>query len=290
MRVLVLGARGMLGSDLVMALRKRGHGVTSFTKDDLDLTDDKQIYGCQAFLSHDFVVNCAAYTAVDLAETHVAEAEVINCFAPLAISAMIADSATRLVQISTDFVFDGRKGKPYIESDPTSPIGRYGSSKRDGEEFVMNTAPDSLVVRTSWLYGPNGKSFPKTMIRAWEDGKNLRVVGDQRGNPTYTGDLSKSLVEMMESDILPGIYHATGPDTMAWNEFAKLAIEHWRLPEDNRPIAITPIRTEDWPTPAKRPAFSALSNQKLHNAGITPMRPTTEALREFAFRRRNLES
>lgn len=280
----------MLGSDVVTAIRKRGWGVTAFSSSDLDLTDDRAIYNCEALVSHDVVVNCAAYTAVDAAESDDHNADLLNAYAPLALASALSISTTRLVHISTDFVFDGLKGSAYVESDETSPLGVYGRSKRDGEEYVLHADPRAMVVRTSWLYGPNGKSFPKTLINAWEAGKTLRVVGDQLGNPTYTADLARVILDMIAANLDGGIYHAAGPETMSWRELADRAITQWRLPGDMRPIEVAGIRTDEWPTPAKRPVNSALSFETLELLGVSPMRSVDESLREFAFRLRNLES
>ncbi len=142
-----------------------------------------------------------------------------------------------------------------------------------------------MIVRTSWLYGPNGQSFPRTMIRAWEAGKSLRVVSDQVGCPTYTGDLARVVVDMVERNAYPGIYHACGPTESNWHVFAVAAITAWRDQKaDSRPIDIEPIPTEAYPTPARRPKYSVLSTKNIEALGINPMRPLNEALRDFVKR------
>src|SRR5205807_3030147 len=185
-----------------------------------------------------------------------------------------------------DFAFDGLANQPYLENQPTNPQGAYARSKVQGEEAVLAAHANAIIARTAWLYGPNGNSFPKTIIRAWLAGKNLRVVSDQTGSPTYTADLARVLVELIEKDAQRGIYHTAGPDAMNWHELAMLALTAHRdeVLHEDRPILVEPIRTEDWPTPAKRPKYSVLSFEKTASLGIKPMRGTREALREFVVR------
>jgi dTDP-4-dehydrorhamnose reductase len=188
----------------------------------------------------------------------------------------------KLLHVSTDFVFDGTSRHPYDPDDPTHPIGVYGLTKRDGEEAVRAALPIALIVRTSWLFGPNGPSFPRTMIRAHEAGRALRVVDDQIGCPTYTADLAKVLTDLMEKDPFPGIYHAVGPEAMSWHRFALMTLEAWT----GGTVPIEAIPTEAYPTPAKRPAYSVLDTEKTLNVGVTKMQPLRRALDDFCRRLR----
>ncbi|MBN9501646.1 MAG: dTDP-4-dehydrorhamnose reductase [Armatimonadetes bacterium 55-13] len=282
MKVLVLGASGMLGTDLVQELKASGHEVLTPTSKELDIVDPGSVAQMADMSGLDWAINCAAYTAVDKAEEEVQPATELNALAPGYLARVCAMSSINFAHISTDFVFDGEATEPYSEDAPTHPQSVYGRTKREGEEAVIAANPMSLVFRTAWLYGAQGKSFPRTLINAWLAGKNLRVVADQVGSPTCTIDLAKSIRLSIEKDIFPGIYHATGPDQMSWYAFAHLAIEVYREYKGmDKSIEMEPIRTQDWPTPAKRPKFSVLSNQKLQQAGVPSMRPTAACLAEF---------
>jgi len=280
----------MLGTDLVAGAQARGHETLAPPlPEDLDITDPTAMarLGSGEFGQFDWVINCAAYTAVDKAETEVREATEINAIGPGYLAEAVKGIGGKLLHIGTDFVFDGTASDPYPEDAPTNPLGVYGRTKRDGEEAVLQANPNALVVRTAWLYGPNGNSFPRTMIRAFLAGKRLRVVADQTGCPTYTADLSRVLVDLVEKNAFPGIYHAVGPEAMTWHEFAARAIQAWQnlnaATPQGSPV-IEPIPTEDWPTPAVRPKYSVLGMVKLDQLGIAPMRPVDEALTEFCGR------
>ncbi|HEY0867413.1 MAG TPA: dTDP-4-dehydrorhamnose reductase [Fimbriimonas sp.] len=285
MRVLVTGALGMLGSDLVGELGSRGFEVVATDLPELDITDPVSVgsIASQRFGQIEWVVNCAAYTAVDKAESDVQRATEINAFGPGYLARAAGLAGAKMVHLSTDFVFDGNASTPYREDDPTNPLGVYGDTKLAGEKSALGANPQTIVVRTSWLYGPNGPSFPRTMIQAHEAGKPLRVVADQFGNPTYTADLSRVLVDLIERNAFPGVYHASGPETMSWRDLAGIAIETW----SGRPASVEPIATSDWPTPAQRPAYSALSFDKVASLRIEPMRPVREAMADFCRRLRD---
>lgn len=282
MRILVVGGTGMLGSDLVPELRSRDHEVIAPSSNEFDITDPESIarlpFG--EFGQVDWCINCAAYTAVDKAETEVREATELNTLAPGYLARACLGSGCRLVHVSTDFVFDGEASEPYDEDAPTNPLGVYGRTKRDGENAVLETHQNAVVVRTSWLYGPNGNSFPRTMIKAHGAGKQLRVVADQTGCPTYTLDLARTIADLIEKTPFPGIYHACSPDPMTWHGFAELTLATCT----GAPVHIEPIRSSDWPMPAKRPKYSVLSTAKLQALGISPMSSTHESLSDFCQR------
>lgn len=282
MKVLVVGGSGMLGQDVVSQLVSSGHEVVMPASADLNLTDPESVAKVTEMEGLTWCINCAAYTAVDKAESEEQFAAELNALGPGYLARVCAMKGIKFVHVSTDFVFDGLATEPYREEDRTNPLGVYGRTKLAGEEAVQAALPMALIFRTAWLYGPNGKSFPKTMIGAWEAGKDLKVVADQVGSPTYTPDLARTIVDAIEKDIFPGTYHATGPDSMSWRDFAAMAITaHRDHIGSDRAVEIAPIRTEDWPTPATRPKYSVLSNAKLRASGIAPMRPTIEALADF---------
>jgi len=288
MKTLVLGHKGMLGSDLVAELERRGHSVVGLDLPEFDISDP--MAGAKLAAGRygrvEWLLNCAAYTAVDRAETESDEAMKANALGPGYVARACAINGSRMLHVSTDFVFDGTKESPYDESDQPNPLGAYGHSKLEGEKAVRTAGCEALVVRTAWLFGPNGQSFPRTMIRAWRAGKSLRVVADQQGSPTYTADLARVLVDLVERSPDPGLYHAAGPEAMSWHAFALRALESYREATSgkNEPIAIEPIATEDWPTPARRPRNSVLSFAKVAALGIEPMRPLAAALEEFSKR------
>lgn len=287
-RVLVVGGSGMLGSDAVADFKKRGWEVQAPNPDELDLTKahDIEKVRIRDYGNLDWIVNCAAYTAVDKAEEEFFQANAVNGVGPGALAVVCEKNDWRFLHISTDFVFDGRSDKPYTEQYATSPICKYGVTKLMGERNALMMHPRSVIARTAWLYGPNGKSFPRTIIKAWMDGKDLKVVGDQTGSPTYTADLARVMGDLIQNDVEGGVYHAAGPDAMTWLEFANHALEIYRdsVLGELRPIDIEPVTTADWPTPAKRPQFSVLNCDKLLAQGIPPMRSTPSALLDFCKR------
>lgn len=284
MRLLVVGGHGMLGTDLVRLLQERGHEVTAPSIEELDITEPMSIARIidKSLGEFDWCINCAAYTAVDKAETEVREATEINTIGASYLALSCAEVGIPLIHVSTDFVFDGKATEPYTEDAKPNPLGVYGRTKYEGESAVRANHGNARIVRTAWLYGIHGASFPRTMIKADAVGKSLRVVADQTGSPTSTVDLAKVLVAIAEQNVPPGIYHAAGPESMTWHEFATRAINAYRRLKGNQdPVQIEPIKTEDWPTPAPRPKYSVLATPKLDALNLTPMRPVDESLREF---------
>jgi dTDP-4-dehydrorhamnose reductase len=266
----------MLGSDVLHEFRQRNHQVEAPSSSEVDLTDPTSIAEI-APKQFDWVVNCAAYTAVDKAESEPDDAAMLNTLGPRYLALTCALAGFRLLHISTDFVFDGATDRPYREDDPTHPLQVYGLTKRDGEEAVLGAMPNALILRTSWLYGPKGRSFPRTMIEAYRAEKRLRVVADQVGSPTYTPELAQVIGELMELNRIGGIYHACGPDAMSWHAFASLTLQTLT----GKPVEVEPIRTDEWPTPAIRPRYSVLSCAKLQALGVAPMQTTAAALTRF---------
>jgi dTDP-4-dehydrorhamnose reductase len=268
----------LLGTEVVAELEARGHDVVALSRAEFDVSEPEHAarLAAEEFGKPDWIVNCAAYTAVDKAESEEHLATDINGLGVGYLARGASSLNARILHISTDFVFDGTSTIPYTEEDKVNPLGAYGRSKLMGERALEGNHR-AVVVRTSWLFGPNGACFPRTMLNAHRKGKNLRVVTDQRGNPTYTPHLAKVLAGIVEKDPFPGLYHAAGPETVSWYEFAKRTLEECT----GDPVSIEAIKTEDWPTPAKRPPFSALDSCKLAKEGIGPMPPLSEAIKEF---------
>lgn len=289
MKILVTGARGMLGTNLCAEAIRRGHEVVATDLPEFDIADPAVLEGLAsgALGRFDWCVNAAAYTAVDRAESEEAAAWRANVDGPGLLAAACRAAGCRILHVSTDFVFDGSAREPIREDAPTSPLGVYGRTKLEGEERVFAAMPEAIVARTAWLYGPNGPSFPRTLIRAWLAEKPLRVVADQTGSPTYTADLARVLVELAERGAPGGVYHTAGPDAVTWRDLAEAAIQAYRdhvLGDPGRAVDVAPIRTEEWPTPARRPAYSVLSFAKTEALGIPPMRRLGEALADFVAR------
>ncbi len=287
-RLLVIGGSGMLGQDVCRAAETLGWTVAAPPRSELDLLNADQLryWELDERKAFDFCVNCAAYTQVDKAEEESWEAMRQNGVAPGMLADLCRRRGWRLAHISTDFVFDGEATEPYPPTALPRPLGKYGSTKLIGEQNVAKENPNALIVRTAWLFGAGGGSFPKTMIRAWLAGKDLKVVADQTGSPTSTAALARSLLAMVAANAPAGIHHLAGPEAMTWHELASRAIAAYReahsldlpLPE------ISPIATSDWPTPARRPAYSVLDSSGAHAAGAAPFPPLAEELRDFALR------
>jgi dTDP-4-dehydrorhamnose reductase len=190
-----------------------------------------------------------------------------------------------MLHVGTDYVFDGDKGEPYEEGDRTNPMNAYGRSKLAGEIGVLQANPEAVIVRTSWLYGPSGTSFPRSIIRTWLEGTPLRVAVDQVGTPTYTGAFARVLRDVMTADLPGGVYHGAGPEVLSRREWARQSLEAFREVHGiEREIEIGEAKAADFPMPALRPAYSALSSKKLVEHGIAPMPPASESLREFCRR------
>jgi dTDP-4-dehydrorhamnose reductase len=263
-RWLVVGAAGMLGQDMVAAATAAGHQVTGFGRKDLDITSASAVR--DAVAGHDVVVNCAAWTAVDDAETHEAEAFVINATGAANLARAAAASGARLVQVSTDYVFDGGATRPYPEDAPVAPRSAYGRTKAAGEWAVRAEALDAVVVRTAWLYGAGGRCFPRTIARAAGQRDRLSVVDDQTGQPTWTADLADLIVRLVAARVPGGIYHGTSSGQVTWCGFAREVVAATGL--------VTPVDTTTsaaYQLPAPRPAYSVLGHDRLREVGVEPI-------------------
>ncbi len=254
MRVLITGAAGMLGRQVTEEYNKRGATVYPFTRNDLDITDYSAI--TKAFKNNkpEIVVNCAAYTNVDGAETEKEAAYLVNGLAPRLLSLACRNSNASLVHISTDYIFNGHSNKPYLISDIPDPVNTYGTSKLMGEQGIRESGCSYYIIRTSWLFGPNGKNFVDTILKLAREKDSLQVVNDQHGSPTYTPDLARAIADLAGTSIY-GTYHYTNSSITTWYGFAKIILQISGLK-----TRIEPCSTEHFPRPARRPANSALDH------------------------------
>jgi dTDP-4-dehydrorhamnose reductase len=256
MRVLITGAAGMLGTDVQAAARD--HDVVALSRTELDISDREQVTAAVADARPDAIINCAAYTNVDGAEADPDAAGAVNATGPGLLAEAAAAAGAWLVHVSTDYVFDGTKTTPYLESDPTGPRSVYGSTKLLGERAVAIAAPGRhTVVRTSWLFGTTGSCFPATMLRLAAERDTLTVVDDQLGCPTFTGHLAPALVELATAQELPGVLHLAAAGECSWYEFA---VEIMRATDTN--VDVQPCSTDQFPRPASRPAYSVLRSER----------------------------
>lgn len=261
MKILVTGANGQLGRELRNILESEIPGQSIYTDvSELDLTDSKAVdlFFKQNEISH--VVNCAAYTAVDRAEEEKLECASININAVKNL-AIAADSiGAKIIHISTDYVFDGTAHRPYKESDKVNPISEYGTTKRKGETALLALAPESIIIRTSWLYSPHGNNFVKTMMRLGEERPEIKVVCDQIGSPTYALDLAKAIYNVLTShQWVEGIFHYSNEGVCSWYDFTKAIHRVAGIKGCN----VCPIPTEEYPTAATRPFFSVLDKSRI---------------------------
>ena len=250
---LVTGCNGQLGTALQSLLKDK---ATYIDRSELDLTDEQAVKSYLEKNNFEFIINCAAYTAVDKAEQEYENAEKVNTFAPL----YLAKYGKRLIHISTDYVFDGTNHKPYTEEDQPNPVSVYGKTKHQGEINVIENAETAIIIRTAWLYSPHGGNFVKTMRKLGAERESLNVVFDQIGTPTNAYDLAEAIVAILPQ-IKKGekeIYHFTDEGVCSWYDFAKEIMEQSALS-----CQVYPIESKDYPTPAKRPHYSVLNKAKI---------------------------
>ncbi|MFG1618158.1 dTDP-4-dehydrorhamnose reductase [Nonomuraea wenchangensis] len=256
MRWLITGAGGMLAGDVLDRLTRTGEPVLALGRAELDVRDRRAVREFVAAYRPGAVINCAGWTAVDDAEKHEAEALAVNGHAVRWLAEACEGAGARLLQVSTDYVFDGAAAGPYGEDDPTGPLNAYGRTKLVGELAALDHG--QYVVRTAWLYGARGTNFVRTMIRLAGERPSVDVVDDQRGQPTWAADLAGSLVGLARADLPPGVYHATSAGETSWHGFAR---EIFALLGAD-PERVRPVPTGDFPRPARRPANSVLACRK----------------------------
>ena len=283
----LIGNKGMLGNDVEKLLKERG--LTYWASDkEVDISDYKALEKFGKDKKIKWVINCAGYTKVDKAEEEIDEAFRINKDGVRNIALFSAKRQIRLIHISTDYVFDGRQEEgvvAYSEDDKTNPINIYGRSKLAGEEEIKKILEKYFIIRTSWLYGLQGNNFIYTMLRLFKERNLVKVVDDQWGSPTYTVDLAEAILKIIEDDSVNyGIYHFTNEGMTSWYEFARTIYKKAKrlgLLERNKKVEIQPIKTEDYPTAARRPGYSVLSKEKIKREFNLKIRDWNEALEDF---------
>jgi dTDP-4-dehydrorhamnose reductase len=285
MKLLITGARGQLGRGIIDASRPKDCQVQAPSEENLDITDPGKIDRVVTDLQPDLIINTAAYTQVDKAETQEALAFKINKTGCAHLARICAKKRIPLVHISTDYVFDGQKGAPYLETDPISPIGVYGRSKAEGEIEIRSILKEHIILRTSWLYGVHGRNFVKTMLRLATGQKEIRVVSDQYGSPTNATDLAQTILTLCDhlyskSKISWGTYHYCGAGIISWHTFAEKIMELTRLHRGMPTARVEPVTTAEYPTRAARPMYSALDCSRIQtHYGIAPQ-PWQKSLEE----------
>ena len=258
-KILITGAHGQLGSALSSLLQSTPYNVVCTDYDSLDITNSEAVESFIGEGKFDYIVNCAAYTQVDRAEEDADNADLLNHIAVANIANAALNCGGRVIHISTDYVFDGNHFVPYVESDEPAPRSVYGSTKLAGERDLFDIAPDSIVVRTAWLYSATGNNFVKTMLRLGKEKDSIRVVYDQIGSPTYAPDLASAILTIIESETWePGVYHFTNEGVISWYDFAKAI---FRISGVH--CEVSPILSSEYKTLAVRPHYSVLDKSKI---------------------------
>jgi dTDP-4-dehydrorhamnose reductase len=276
MKILVTGGRGMLGTDVCALFRQNGHEVVSCDTETFDITDPEATLKYLSGAGPEIVIHCAAFTNVDACETQQDKAFRVNTAGAGNVASACETVGARIIAVSTDYVFDGTRREPYTESDVPNPQCVYGASKFEGENLIREACASHQIVRTSWLYGVHGKSFPGIMIDAARAGKTLRVVTDQLGTPTYTVDLART-IDFLVQHAVHGTFHGVNSGICSWHDVAVETLNLAGLGD----VPVAKILSADWPTPVKRPAFSALISPRLAELGYPVPRPWREALADY---------
>ncbi|MCI7353646.1 MAG: dTDP-4-dehydrorhamnose reductase [[Actinobacillus] rossii] len=275
-KFLITGAKGQVGHCLTEQLMGKAE-ILAVDRDELDITDQSAVKKMVEFFKPDVIINAAAHTAVDRAETEVELSEMINVNGPRYLAEAANEIGAVILHISTDYVFDGTGTSEYSEEDKPNPQGVYGRTKLAGEFAVQAANPKHIILRTAWVFGEHGHNFVKTMLRLAKERESLGIVGDQFGGPTYAGDIAKALIEMANQILAGkenafGIYHFTGKPYVSWYEFAKAIFAEAEMQKilERQPL-VNCIATSDYPTPAKRPTNSRLNLGKIDRTfGIQP--------------------
>jgi dTDP-4-dehydrorhamnose reductase len=261
-KILVTGAGGQLGKELEMIVSSfPGFEFCFLTREQLSITDPEMVENYFHQERPDYCINCAAYTAVDKAESESSAAYEINAKGVEFLAKVCSNTGCRFIHISTDYVFNGLGTTPYLETDPVDPLGVYGASKRAGELLALESNPATIIIRTSWLYSSFGKNFVKTMIRVMKERESVSVVNDQLGSPTYCADLAEAIMLIISSGKWePGIYHFCNKGQVTWYDFA-VAIRDLT----GSSCKLVPITSSEYPTPARRPSYSVFDTTKISN-------------------------
>lgn len=285
--ILVTGANGQLGSELrALSASNPQHRFLFNDRDEVDITDARQVEQCFAEFKPDYCINCAAYTAVDKAETDQDVAYKINALAVKNLAEACTAAGTKFIHVSTDYVFDGKGTAPYKEDNPTNPVSVYGKTKLQGEQEALAAAPDAIIIRTSWVYSEHGHNFVKTMLRLMQSKPELGVVADQWGSPTYAADLAEAILHIVNSGTWqPGIYHFSNAGAITWHHFAQAIQE-----ASGFDCKVNAITTADYPTPAVRPGYSVMDTSKIEQVYGVQLKDWKESLHTCLFRIRQAET
>lgn len=277
--ILLTGANGQLGTAVKRVFLAAGQNLLSFDRDSLDITDKKAISLVFKEYRPEIVINCAAYNQVEQAEENIKEAYANNAFGPYWLARAAADFDAKMIHVSTDYVFAGGK-IGFVETDSPRPLNVYGASKLAGEQLVQIANQNSFIIRTSWLFGKNKdgneKNFVQTMLAKAKEEKQIRVVSDQIGSPTYAGDLAQKIYELLMSDAKPGVYHITNQGHCSWYELAKKIFELAQIE-----VTVLPIKTEQSGSKIIRPNNSVLENRKLSEINLPLLRAWQEGLEDY---------
>jgi dTDP-4-dehydrorhamnose reductase len=286
LKVFVTGHRGMLGQDLLPMLQRQGYDLHCIDLGDIDISREDDVHRAISFCMPNLVINCAAYTAVDKAEQERERAFAVNRDGAGFVANTCAKFEIPIIHVSTDYVFDGKSERPYLEDDPVHPLSTYGLSKWEGEKAIRSFNEQYIIIRTSWLFGAHGQNFVKTILRQAREKDELKIVDDQKGCPTWTGDLSEVLTHiaakiLQNNEEVPwGTYHFCGQRAVTWYEFATCIIEEGRKRKQLKTTRIIPIQTSDYPTAAKRPAWSVLDCSKIGSTFNIFPRPWLNGLKK----------
>ena len=272
--IILFGSNGQLGQAIERVAEERGIACVSFDRQSADVTEAGMVAGALARVTGGLVVNAAAYTAVDRAESEEQLAFKVNCDGARNIAEACSRLGLPLVHVSTDYVFDGTKSSAYLETDPVSPLSAYGRSKEAGERAVRDACAHAMIFRTAWVFGVEGANFVKTMLRLGRERETLRVVDDQHGCPTFADDLASAIIGAA-ARFQPGTYHVTGYGQTTWCGFAREIFRGQAKP------VVMPIRTADYPTPARRPANSVLDGAKARESLGIELPHWTDGLRRM---------
>lgn len=274
MKILITGSNGMLGHDLIEILKNK-HELILTTSKTLDITDKNDVIEFVENANPDIVINSAAYTDVDGCEDNPELAYSVNGEGVKNLALACKQVDCRLVHVSTDYIFNGENDRPWVEDDEIGPISVYGKSKLKGEEYIREILDKYFIVRTAWLYGINGRNFPKTMLELAQNHSEITVVYDEVGTPTYTFDLAQGIGQLIESDAY-GVYHLTNSGSCSWCEFARYIFDVAGVD-----VKVIPVTASEFGRAAPRPSYSVLENKKWIDNGFEPLRNYKEAIKEY---------
>lgn len=276
MKVLVTGVKGQLGYDVVRELQSRGHEAIGVDIEEMDITDETAVSRVMEETAPEAVIHCSAFTAVDRAEEEQELCYKVNVQGTENIAKMCQKLGCKMLYLSTDYIFSGEGQRPWEPEDTPSPLNSYGQSKYQGEVALRQYVDKYFIVRISWVFGINGNNFIKTMLRLGKEKGAVKVVDDQIGSPTYTFDLAKLLVDMIETEQY-GAYHVTNEGICSWYEFAKEIFQEANMKE----VTVTPVSSEEFPVKAKRPKNSRMSKEKLVQNGFSLLPSWQDAVKRY---------